>query len=69
MPAQTPSLLRAWLEKFSAAMAAPDQAAWSELFVGECFWRDFVALSWNIVTLEGVAAVAAMARTQARSIG
>ncbi|MEJ1965476.1 MAG: NAD(P)/FAD-dependent oxidoreductase [Gammaproteobacteria bacterium] len=69
MAAEIPSRLRPWLEKFSAALAAPDRADWSALFVEECFWRDFVAFSWNIVTVEGVAAIAAMARAQARTIG
>ena len=66
---ETPARLRPWLEEFSAALSAPDRADWSTLFVENCFWRDFVAFSWNIVTVEGVDAIAAMASAQARAIG
>jgi putative flavoprotein involved in K+ transport len=65
----SPVNLSAWLAKFSAALAAPERANWSGLFVEKSFWRDFVACSWSIVTVEGVDAIAAMARAQARSIG
>jgi putative flavoprotein involved in K+ transport len=61
--------LRPWLEQFSAALASPERADWSALFVADCFWRDFVAFSWNIVTLEGVAAIATMVDAQAPTIG
>ena len=69
MKQQTPAALRPWLDRFAAALAEPERADWSALFTGDCFWRDFVAFSWNILTVEGVAAVAAMAKAQARAIG
>jgi putative flavoprotein involved in K+ transport len=61
--------VRSWLERLATALAAPESADWSSLFVKQCFWRDFVAFSWNIVTVEGVEAIAAMARAQARAVG
>ena len=54
-----------WLGRFEAALAAPTSADWSALFGDECYWRDFVAVSWNIITLEGRDAIAGMARSQA----
>ena len=69
MPTPNPSPLLPWLRSFSAALAAPERADWSALFVEDCFWRDFVAFSWNLVTVEGVAAIAAMAKAQAHAIG
>ncbi len=42
-----------WLERFNAALAAHDAAAASELFATTSFWRDLVALTWNITTAEG----------------
>ena len=57
-----------WLADFAAALEAPGDAAWDTLFAPDCYWRDFLALTWNIVTLEGVPAIAAMARAQAGPI-
>jgi len=58
-----------WLTEFTAALAAPAEADWSVLFAPDCFWRDLLAFTWDIVTLEGEAAVAAMAGRQAEAIG
>ena len=43
----------AWLERFNAALAAQDAPAAAELFATTSFWRDLVALTWNIKTVEG----------------
>ena len=58
-----------WVARLEAALAAPAQADWGVLFAGECYWRDLLALTWNIITLEGREAIAAMAREQAPVIG
>ena len=42
-----------WLADFQAALAARDKARLQALFADECYWRDFLAFTWNIVTLEG----------------
>ena len=50
-----------WLSEFGDALAAGDTAAAAAaLFTEDCFWRDLVAFTWNIKTLEGRAAVSAM---------
>ena len=56
----------AWLNRFQSALAHPEAADWRALFADECYWRDLVALSWNIVTLEGPDAIAAMASGPSR---
>ena len=61
--AETP--IGRWVAALAAALRAPAAADWESLFAPECYWRDFLALSWNIVTLEGAKAIAAMARAQA----
>jgi putative flavoprotein involved in K+ transport len=61
--------LASWLERFATALAAPRSADWSELFAEECWWRDLLAMTWNIVTLEGPGAIADMAAAQAAAIG
>ena len=49
-----------WLSAFGDALAAGDAAAAAALFTEDCFWRDLVAFTWNIKTLEGRAAISAM---------
>ncbi|CCH90638.1 putative flavin-containing monooxygenase FMO [Modestobacter italicus] len=43
----------AWLEAFQSALTARDVDRAAELFAPTCFWRDLVAFSWNITTVEG----------------
>ncbi|MCX7273891.1 MAG: NAD(P)/FAD-dependent oxidoreductase [Burkholderiales bacterium] len=54
---------RAWLARFEPALAAGDVAAVVALFGDECFWRDLVAFTWNIRTLDGRDEIAAMLAT------
>ena len=49
-----------WLAAFGEALAAGDSAAAAALFTEDCFWRDLVAFTWNIKTLEGRAEISAM---------
>ncbi len=60
--------LSGWLKRFGAALNAPRDADWNELFVEDCYWRDFVSFSWNIVTVEGLKGIADMAIAQAEAI-
>jgi putative flavoprotein involved in K+ transport len=43
----------AWLADFEKALAAGNVDTVAGLFVEDCFWRDLVAFTWNIVTVEG----------------
>jgi putative flavoprotein involved in K+ transport len=49
-----------WLAGFSEALARRDLDAALDLFASECYWRDLAALTWNIKTCEGRAAIRAM---------
>lgn len=42
-----------WLAAFSKAIAADDTQIASSLFEADGFWRDMVALTWDIQTVEG----------------
>jgi putative flavoprotein involved in K+ transport len=42
-----------WLERFDQELCAGDAKAAAELFVTDSFWRDLVAFTWNIKTVEG----------------
>ena len=46
-----------WLARFAEALAQGDSDAAAELFGEESFWRDLVAFTWNIKTVEGRAGV------------
>jgi len=68
-PVAAPAAVSAWLTRFEEALNAPARADWSQLFGDECYWRDFVAFTWNIITLEGRDAIAAMVKQQGGSVG
>lgn len=44
---------QAWLDEFEHALDKPDPAALERLFVTGGFWRDVLALSWNLQTVAG----------------
>jgi putative flavoprotein involved in K+ transport len=46
-----------WLARFEEALAAGDSAAAAELFLDDSYWRDLVAFTWNLKTVEGPAGV------------
>ena len=46
-----------WLSRFEEALAAGDSAAAAELFLDDSYWRDLVAFTWNLRTVEGPAGI------------
>lgn len=50
----------AWLASFSDALATGDIPTALGLFAEDCYWRDIVAFTWNVKTMEGKDAIAAM---------
>lgn len=56
--------LSRWLKKFAKALGASDIEAAAGLFHKDCYWRDLIAFTWNIKTLEGRPAVAEMLRAR-----
>ena len=50
----------AWLQKFGAALETGDIDAAAAMFEPDGYWRDLVALTWNIQTSEGRAEIKAM---------
>ncbi|MQC17099.1 MAG: NAD(P)/FAD-dependent oxidoreductase [Chloroflexi bacterium] len=49
-----------WLTTFADTLGQGDANAVAALFDDECYWRDFVAFTWNLKTLEGRDAICAM---------
>jgi cation diffusion facilitator CzcD-associated flavoprotein CzcO len=44
---------QAWLDEFERTLDAPDPDALDRLFLADSYWRDVLALSWNLQTLAG----------------
>lgn len=51
-----------WLRDFEAALAARDVDAAAGMFATDSYWRDLVAFTWNLKTVEGRDGVAGMLR-------
>jgi putative flavoprotein involved in K+ transport len=49
-----------WLTKFSAAMESADALAVTSLLVEDCWWRDLLALTWDLGTYHGVKQITPM---------
>ena len=45
--------VQAFLDKFEAALVEGDLNAVVGMFAEECYWRDLIAFTWNIKTMEG----------------
>jgi putative flavoprotein involved in K+ transport len=62
--------LHDWIDAFGATLARGDIAAAQALFAdGDCYWRDFVAFSWTLVTVEGREGVGRLLREQLAHAG
>ncbi len=49
-----------WLAEFEGSLNTGDPSAVTWLFRDDCYWRDLLAFTWNIKTMEGRSAVADM---------
>ena len=46
-----------WLAQFESALAKPDDGLLKSLFHPDSYWRDVLALSWNMQTINGADAI------------
>src|ERR1019366_6536738 len=46
-----------WLAQFESALATSDEALLTSLFHPDSYWRDVLALSWNLQTINGADAI------------
>jgi putative flavoprotein involved in K+ transport len=56
-----------WLAQFEEALARPDDGLLDTLFHADSYWRDVLALSWNIQTVNGAGAILKQLRGHASS--
>jgi putative flavoprotein involved in K+ transport len=57
-----------WLAQFEEALGKPDEALLYQLFHPDSYWRDVLALSWNIQTLNGADSILKALPPLARSM-
>jgi putative flavoprotein involved in K+ transport len=57
-----------WLAALDAALTQGDVTAAAGLFAAECYWRDLVAFTWNITTVEGQDGIGAMLGATLRNV-
>jgi putative flavoprotein involved in K+ transport len=53
-----------WLDAFAEALTAGDVEAVQGLFCDDCYWRDLLAFTWNIATMEGKPSFAEMLKAR-----
>jgi cation diffusion facilitator CzcD-associated flavoprotein CzcO len=58
-----------WLAQFDDALTTPDDGLLTTLFHADSYWRDVLALSWNIQTINGADGILRELRTHARRAG
>ena len=58
--------VRQWLDELEEALALEDAERAAALFADDGFWRDLVAFTWNIRTLEGPAEMRDMLEARSR---
>ncbi|MGY3033108.1 cation diffusion facilitator CzcD-associated flavoprotein CzcO [Bradyrhizobium sp. USDA 4354] len=44
---------QSWLDEFERILGKPDPSSLGDLFVADSYWRDALALSWNLQTIAG----------------
>jgi cation diffusion facilitator CzcD-associated flavoprotein CzcO len=52
-----PTIVNAWLAQFEKALAGSDDSLLRTLFHADSHWRDVLALTWQIRTVNGLAAI------------
>ncbi|PXY34409.1 FAD-dependent oxidoreductase [Prauserella coralliicola] len=61
-PAEATTRADTWLTAFQDALSARDVERAASLFADECYWRDLVSFTWNLLTVEGRDGVAGLLR-------
>lgn len=47
-------IIQNWLSRFEDALTRNDMATLTKLFESDCYWRDLVIFTWNMVVFEGL---------------
>src|SRR3954451_8276400 len=60
--------VQTWLDAFDSALSSGDAEGAAALFTDDGLWRDLVAFTWNITTVEGRDQISDMLRTTLRRV-
>lgn len=60
---------QAWLDRLECALAAADAGRAAVLFAQPGYWRDILAFTWNLKTMEGKLAIGAMLDANLTRVG
>ena len=47
------NVVKEWVDQFNAALAAGDPQQFAALFCDDSYWRDLLALTWDVRTFAG----------------
>src|SRR6478752_4650479 len=59
------SAVEAWLAQFENALTKPDDGLLKSLFHPDSYWRDVLALTWNLQTINGADVISQNLRVHA----
>eukprot|EP00899_Mesostigma_viride_P011661 jgi/Mesvir1/20496/Mv12382-RA.1 len=62
-------MAKEWIAKFGRALESGDTSAASSMFADDCYWRDLVCWTWNILTCEGKGEIKAMLDARLKATG
>src|SRR5215471_13461695 len=57
---QVDSIAKEWFQRFSQGMKDNNATAIAQLFLEESFWRDILALTWDLRTIHGQSDIKAL---------
>jgi Pyridine nucleotide-disulphide oxidoreductase len=63
-----PNAVQDWLSQFERALVRPDGHLLADLFHRDSYWRDVLALNWDIETIHGSAAIGEALKTHAARV-
>ena len=61
------TIVEHWLAQFEQALSEPDDALLKTLFHADSHWRDVLALTWRITTINGADAIVSELRKHDRA--
>ena len=64
----TDARVHAWLDRFEQALTSGRVDDAVDCFATTCFWRDLIAMTWNITTMEGREPIRTMLQRQLEAI-
>jgi putative flavoprotein involved in K+ transport len=67
--AQNCAIVEKWLARLEQALARPDSQNLNALFLSQSYWRDVLALTWNIQTLCGAEIIADVIAKRSKDVG